>query len=90
MIPFLAYLSTGFVRYPDFALAFSCPFGATTRRFDPQTLASRVSSIGSVFSASIWRFGDSPHRSASRGNSVVLRLLTGGLLVRIQPEEPNS
>ena len=41
-----------------------------------------------MFKGSIWRFGDSSHASATPGKSVVLRLLTGGLLVRVQPEEP--
>lgn len=32
----------------------------------------------------ISRFGDSPHTSASPGKSLVFRLLTGGLLVRVE------
>jgi hypothetical protein len=36
------------------------------------------------------RSDDSPQSSAIRSKSFVFRLLTGGLLVRIQPEEPIS
>ena len=44
--------------------------------------------IAPDFIGSKSRSGASPQSRATRGKTVVFRLLTGGLLVRIQPEEP--
>jgi hypothetical protein len=46
------------------------------------------SPIDPDFSDAKARSGNSVQSAATGGKSVVFRLLTGGLLVRIQPEEP--
>src|SRR6476646_6279490 len=65
------------------------PFADTSKRgLGRLTAASLGSSIGSMFTGSNSRSGVVAQGAATGGEMGVFLLLTGGLLVRVQPEEP--
>ncbi len=86
---------------PVFTRISRCPLLTPKRGSDRQTDASEEffsSSIAHDFIESDSRSGDPAQSVATRGESTVLRLLTGGLLawppsvqqgLRVQPEEPH-
>src|SRR5260221_1114776 len=77
-------------RWSHKTLPFSCPLLTPKRGLGRLTDASLGSSIGPVFIGSNSRSGISAQDAATGGKTGVFCLLTGGLLVRIQPEESNS
>jgi hypothetical protein len=66
-----------------------CPLDATTAGKTRQTPANVFPRLETAFIASHATFGNAPIQSASSRKRRRFRLLTGGLLVRVQPEEPN-
>ena len=71
-------------------LPFSCPFGATKGGKQRQTTAQSESQKSLDSSGDGARSGKAQQPAAKSGYRRLFRLLTGGLLVRIQPEEPTS
>ena len=73
---------------PGFTLPFFRPLLTPKPGLGRPTAASVGSSIGSVFIASNSQFGASAQTAAMDGKMAVFLLLTGGLQVRVLPEEP--
>jgi hypothetical protein len=71
-------------------LPFSCPFRATRSSKRQQRAAQSEGRKSPDSTRDEARFGNLRQTAAKRGYHFFFRLLTGGLLVRIQPEEPLS
>jgi hypothetical protein len=69
-------------------LPFSCPLGATKASKRPRTPEQSEGRKTPNSRCDDARSGSVQHAAAKGGYRRLVRLLTGGLLVRIQPEEP--
>ena len=73
---------------PSGTLPFSCPFGATKSSKRQQAAAQSEGRKSEGSKSEDARAGSVRHMHANGGQRLFFRLLTGGVLVRIQPEEP--
>jgi hypothetical protein len=69
-------------------LPFSCPFDATKSGKRQQAAAQSEGQKSADSARDEAGSGNAQHAAAKGGYRFFFRLLTGGLLVRIQPEEP--